>query len=195
MKIKAIRWLVALLLLSGAAWSAPSANQKLTQPDPQAVVLHTHRGDIVFELYPNAAPHHVQRIKELVKKHYYDGLLFHRVIPNFMIQFGDPNTRKGPRNTWGAGGGDVPPLQAEFNALPHVPGTLSMARTSDPNSASTQFFICVGTPSYLNGQYTVFGHVIKGQDIADAISKVDKDGRDAPLKDERVEKAYLIKHP
>lgn len=175
----------------------PSATDlaRLKIPDKQEVVLQTGRGKIIFELFPNAAPNHVQRIKELVSKHYYDGILFHRVIPDFMIQFGDPNTRKPDRSMWGQGSNDYPTLKAEFNPLPHVPGTVSMARTKDPDSASTQFFICVGTPSYLNGKYTVFGQVVKGQEIADQISKVARDANDAPLSNEKVSRAYLIPTP
>ncbi|MHB2020591.1 MAG: peptidylprolyl isomerase [Candidatus Xenobia bacterium] len=172
--------------------SASSANA-LMKPDKEEVVLVTKRGKIVFELFPNAAPHHVAQIKRLVKAHYYDGLLFHRVIPGFMIQFGDPNTRKPDRSKWGQGGDDQPKLQAEFNDIKHVPGIVSMARTSDPNSATTQFFICVGTPSYLDHQYTAFGKVVSGLNIAEAISKMPRDAHDAPLKDEKVIKAYLVK--
>ena len=121
-------------------------------------------GDVVIRLRPDLAPGHVERIKMLVEEGFYDGVPFHRVIPGFMAQGGDPTGR-------GSGGSDKPDLKAEFSAEPHVRGTCSMARTSDPNSANSQFFICFGDAGFLDGQYTVWGEVTSGMEHVDALPK------------------------
>jgi peptidyl-prolyl cis-trans isomerase B (cyclophilin B) len=121
-------------------------------------------GEMVVEFYPDKAPNHVRNFKWLTDHGYFNGLKFHRVIKGFMIQSGDP---KGD-GTGGPGWN----VNAEFNDIPHTKGILSMARTSDPNSAGSQFFICHGNPSYLNGQYTVFGKVIKGLEVIDKVASV-----------------------
>ncbi len=121
-------------------------------------------GDVVIRLRPDLAPGHVERIKELVSEGFYDGVVFHRVIPGFMAQGGDPTGR-------GTGGSDKPDLKAEFNAQPHVRGTCSMARTNDPNSANSQFFICFDDCRFLDGQYTVWGQVVEGMEHVDALPK------------------------
>src|SRR5688572_31640407 len=112
-------------------------------------------GDVVIKLRPDLAPGHVQRITDLAKEGFYDGVTFHRVIPGFMAQGGDPTGS-------GMGGSDLPDLKAEFNAEPHVRGTCSMARTNDPNTANSQFFICFDDASFLDRQYTVWGQVENG---------------------------------
>lgn len=120
-------------------------------------------GRVVIELLPDVAPNHVARIKELTRQGFYDGLKFHRVIDGFMAQTGDP---------LGNGtGGSGQKLKAEFNATPHVRGTVSMARASDPNSADSQFFICFDDATFLDGQYTVFGKVVEGMEYVDMIKK------------------------
>jgi len=121
-------------------------------------------GDVVIKLRPDLAPGHVARIKELVGEGFYDGVVFHRVIPGFMAQGGDPSGT-------GRGGSDKPDLRAEFSAEPHVRGAVSMARTNDPNSANSQFFICFGDATFLDRQYTVWGNVIEGMDHVDALPK------------------------
>ena len=121
-------------------------------------------GDVKIKLRPDLAPGHVARIKELVGEGFYDGVKFHRVIPGFMAQGGCPQGT-------GMGGSDKPDLQAEFNAEPHVRGTCSMARTSAPNSANSQFFICLDNASFLDRQYTVWGQVVEGMDNVDALPK------------------------
>ncbi|WP_138380009.1 peptidylprolyl isomerase [Luteithermobacter gelatinilyticus] len=118
-------------------------------------------GRVVIEMYPDKAPKHVARIKELVRAGFYDGLTFHRVIPGFMAQTGDP---KGDGT-----GGSGQNLPAEFNDLPHLRGTVSMARAMDPNSADSQFFICFEPAMHLNGQYTVWGRVVEGMQFVDNI--------------------------
>ena len=121
-------------------------------------------GDVKIKLRPDLAPGHVARIKELVGEGFYDGVKFHRVIPGFMAQGGCPQGT-------GMGGSDKVDLQAEFNAEPHVRGTCSMARTSAPNSANSQFFICFDDASFLNKQYTVWGQVVEGMENVDALPK------------------------
>ena len=121
-------------------------------------------GDVVIKLRPDLAPGHVERITQLVGEGFYDNVLFHRVIPGFMAQTGDPTGT-------GRGGSDKPDLPAEFSNEPFVRGTLGMARTSDPNSANSQFFITFGETSHLNGQYTVWGEVVEGMEFVDAIEK------------------------
>ena len=121
-------------------------------------------GDVVIRLRPDLAPGHVARIKELVGEGFYDGVVFHRVIAGFMAQGGDPTGT-------GTGGSDKPDLKAEFNKEPHVRGTCSMARTSAPNSANSQFFICFDDARFLDNQYTVWGNVTEGMEHVDALPK------------------------
>ena len=121
-------------------------------------------GDVVIRLRPDLAPGHVERIKELVNEGFYDGVVFHRVIPGFMAQGGDPTGR-------GTGGSDKPNLNAEFSSEPHVRGAVSMARTNDPNSANSQFFICFDDATFLDRQYTVWGNVVEGMEHVDALPK------------------------
>ena len=121
-------------------------------------------GDVVIKLRPDLAPGHVERITELAKEGFYDGVVFHRVIPGFMAQGGDPTGT-------GMGGSDKPDLKAEFNSEPHVRGTCSMARTQVPDSANSQFFICFDDATFLDGQYTVWGQVESGMEHIDALPK------------------------
>ena len=121
-------------------------------------------GDVVIALRPDLAPGHVERIKELVGEGFYDGVVFHRVIPGFMAQGGDPTGS-------GMGGSKKPDLKAEFNREPHVRGVCSMARSSNPNSANSQFFICFDDATFLDNQYTVWGEVIEGMEHVDALPK------------------------
>jgi len=133
--------------------------------DPQnTLVLETKNGKVIIKLRPDLAPKHVAQIKALVARKFYDGVVFHRVIPGFMAQTGDP---KGT----GEGGSDLPNLPAEFSPQPFQRGTLGMARTNDPNSANSQFFICLAPASFLDGKYTVFGQVTSGMDVVDKIKQ------------------------
>jgi cyclophilin family peptidyl-prolyl cis-trans isomerase len=127
--------------------------------------IATDKGDIVFTFYPDVAPQHSAAFIKLARQGFYDGLTFHRVEPGFVIQGGDPS---------GDGtGGPGYHLDAEFSESPHITGTVAMARSSNPNSAGSQFYICLGDAPFLNRQYTVFGHVIEGQSVVDAIRKGD----------------------
>jgi peptidylprolyl isomerase len=121
-------------------------------------------GDVVIRLRPDLAPGHVERIKSLVSDGFYDGVVFHRVIPGFMAQGGDPTGT-------GSGGSKLPNLKAEFNAEPHVRGTCSMARTNQPDTANSQFFICFDDARFLDRQYTVWGQVVEGMEHVDALPK------------------------
>jgi cyclophilin family peptidyl-prolyl cis-trans isomerase len=133
--------------------------------DPEnTLIMETTKGKVVIQLLPDVAPKHVARIKELAREKFYDGVVFHRVIEGFMAQGGDPTGT-------GMGGSDKPNLPAEFNNVPHVRGTCSMARSSSPNSANSQFFICFDDAAFLNRQYTVWGQVIEGMDNVDQIKR------------------------
>ena len=138
------------------------------------IYLDLEDGRVVIELRPDLAPNHVERIKELTQEGFYDGVVFHRVIDGFMAQTGDPTGT-------GMGGSDKPDLEAEFSDEPHVRGTLSMARTSDPDSANSQFFIVFEDASHLNGQYTVWGSVVDGMEYVDKIKR--GDGRNGMVDD------------
>ncbi|HTJ26758.1 MAG TPA: peptidylprolyl isomerase [Candidatus Limnocylindria bacterium] len=127
--------------------------------------ISTEKGDIVFTFYPNEAPQHCAAFIKLARAGFYDGLTFHRVEPGFVIQGGDPNGN-------GTGGPGYN-LDAEFNEHPHLKGTVAMARASSPNSAGSQFYICLDDAPFLNRQYTVFGHVVEGQSVVDAIRRGD----------------------
>ena len=130
----------------------------------QTLTLSLSTGDVVIRLRPDLAPLHVERITTLAKEGFYDGVVFHRVIPGFMAQGGDPTGT-------GMSGSKLPDLQQEFSAEPHVRGTCSMARTSDPNSANSQFFICFDDATFLDRQYTVWGVVESGMEHVDALPK------------------------
>lgn len=133
--------------------------------DPEnTLLLETSKGSVKIDLRPDLAPGHVERIKELAREGFYDGIVFHRVIDGFIAQVGCPQGT-------GMGGSSKPDLKAEFNAEPHVRGTCSMARTSAPNSANSQFFICFDDASFLNRQYTVWGQVSEGMDVIDQLAK------------------------
>jgi len=129
---------------------------------PEKLTLTLDSGDVVIRLRPDLAPLHVQRIAELANEGFYDGVVFHRVIPGFMAQGGDPTGT-------GMSGSSKPNLPAEFSREPHVRGVASMARTNDPNSANSQFFICFDDARFLDGQYTVWGEVIEGMEHIDAL--------------------------
>ncbi len=138
-----------------------------------------HWGDIQLKFFPDVAPNHAKNLVKLAGEGFYDGTTFHRVIPGFMIQGGDPNSKNPDRSTHGTGGPGYK-VKAEFNQRPHKRGTLSMARSQDPNSAGSQFFICVADASFLNGQYTVFGEVVSGMETVDRIVNASRDGNDNP---------------
>lgn len=143
---------------------------------PKAII-ETNFGKIVFELLPNLAPETVRSFVKLAKTSFYDGTLFHRVIPGFMIQGGDPNTKKPDKSKWGIGGPGYT-IKAEFNSKSHLRGIVSMARATDPDSAGSQFFIVTTDSTFLDRQYTVFGQVIEGMNVADKIVNQPRDKND-----------------
>jgi peptidylprolyl isomerase len=139
--------------------------------DPEnTLLLETSKGPVVIEMRPDLAPGHVAQIKALARKGFYDGIKFHRVIEGFMAQTGDPNSKSGSPSSWGTGGSGKK-VKAEFSQEKHVRGTVSMARSQDPNSGDSQFFICFADAPFLNKQYTVWGHVIEGMENVDAITR------------------------
>jgi len=142
-------------------------------------VIETKYGNIELKLFPEVAPNHVDNFLKLARDGFYDGTTFHRVIPGFMIQGGDPNSKSDDRRTHGMGGPGYN-IDAEFNDRPHKRGTLSMARSASPNSAGSQFFICVADVSHLDGQYSVFGEVVSGMDVVDKIVSQPRDANDNP---------------
>jgi peptidyl-prolyl cis-trans isomerase B (cyclophilin B) len=146
-------------------------------------------GQIVLRFFPDVAPGHVRNFVKLSKEGFYNGTTFHRVIPDFMIQGGDPNSKNSDRSTHGTGGPGYK-VKAEFNSKPHKRGIMSMARSNDPDSAGSQFFICVADANFLDWQYTVFGEVVSGMEVADKIVSMKRDRQDNPL--ERVEMTVTI---
>ena len=160
---------------------------------PRAVI-ETSKGEIEIEFLPDKAPGHVKNFVDLARKGFYDGTTFHRVIPGFMIQGGDPNTRdaSAPRGQHGTGDPGYT-IDAEFNDTPHKRGVLSMARAADPNSAGSQFFICVADSAFLDRQYSAFGRVVRGMEVADAIVSLKRDASDNP--NDRVEMKVKVVEP
>jgi peptidyl-prolyl cis-trans isomerase B (cyclophilin B) len=158
--------------------------------NPRAVI-ETKFGNIELEFLPDKAPGHVKNFLDLARQGFYDRSTFHRVIPGFMIQGGDPNTRdpKGPRARHGTGGPGYN-IKAEFNDTPHKRGVLSMARSSAPDSAGSQFFICVKDSPFLDRQYTAFGRVVNGMEVADKIVNEPRDAGDNP--NDRVEMTVRV---
>ena len=202
-----------------AAEAAPKGKKvsKTMDPAHTQATLQTDLGDITIRFFPDKAPHHVQNFLELASQGVYNGVLFHRVIPGFMIQTGDPLTKdpKTDRNLMGTGSYTAPPgakkedgfvynslmagehkgtvrnVKAEFNDVSHKRGIVSMARATDPNSASSQFFIVVKDSTFLDKQYTAFGEVTAGMDVADKIVSVPRDPRDNPNSPVRIKKVVL----
>ncbi len=152
-------------------------------------VIETKFGNITLKFFPDVAPGHVKNFIDLAKKGFYDGTTFHRVIPGFMIQGGDPNSKNPDKRTHGMGGPGYT-IKAEFNDRPHKRGTLSMARAQNPDSAGSQFFICVKDSPFLDRQYTVFGEVESGMDVVDKIVSQPRDQNDNP--NERIEMKVKI---
>ncbi|MFV0431425.1 MAG: peptidylprolyl isomerase [Alphaproteobacteria bacterium] len=156
------------IALAGVNCYAAENNQTVEKNmNPETtLVIELKYGKVYIEMYPDKAPEHVKRISELASKGFYDGIVFHRVIAGFMAQTGDPSGT-------GMGGSDEPDLKAEFNDVKHIRGTASMARSRNPDSANSQFFICLEPAPHLDGQYTVWGQVIEGMEFVDQIKKGD----------------------
>lgn len=159
------------------------ANAQSEGEKEMVAVVETNMGTFSFKFYPEDAPQTVASFKKLANKGFYDGLIFHRVIAGFMMQGGDPT---------GTGtGGPGYTIKAEFNKHSHMAGTVSMARSGDPDSAGSQFFVCLAPASHLDGQYTVFGQVIDGMDVVDAIGKTKTDRGDRPIEEVVMKKVTI----
>ena len=163
--------------------------EEIKKMSETSAVIETKLGNIELRFFPDVAPNHVKNFIDLAKKGFYDGTTFHRVIPGFMIQGGDPNTKNSDRSKHGVGGPGYT-VKAEFNKNLHKRGTLSMARSQDPDSAGSQFFICVADAPSLDGKYSVFGEVASGMDVADKIVSQARDRRDNP--NDRIEMKVRI---
>ncbi len=170
-----------------------SVKSRKPKDGEEVAVLETDMGKIIVMFFPDKAPNHVKNFKQLVKSGFYDGTKFHRTIPGFMIQGGDPNTKNSDRGLWGQGGPNER-VKAEFNDVHHAIGVLSMARSNDPDSAGSQFFVMVGDAPFLDKQYSAFGKVVTGQEVADKIVAQPTEGELAknPV---AIKKATLSKWP
>ena len=175
-----------------AADKAPSgqpAQSGAAEKGPRAIIK-TKFGEMEVKLFPEVAPKHVENFIKLAKEGKYNGTIFHRVMPGFMIQGGDPNTKDSTKKELYGMGGPGYSVKAEFNDIPHKRGIVSMARSQDPDSAGSQFFIVVEDSRFLDHKYTVFGEVVKGMGVADKIVNQPRDARDNPL--ERIEMAVNV---
>ncbi len=185
--MKKALYLTLLLLLVVSCYK--EVQEKMAEEKKLKAIIETPYGEIVIEFFPEKAPNHVENFVKLAREGFYDGTIFHRVIPGFMIQGGDPNTKGPDVSTYGMGGPDHS-VDQEFNDISHKKGIVSMARSQDPDSAGSQFFIIVADSTFLDGEYTVFGIVTSGIEVADKIVALPTDARDMP--DERVEMKVSI---
>jgi peptidyl-prolyl cis-trans isomerase B (cyclophilin B) len=185
--------------MAAGAWAATPAAPpaKAAQGDKpmsyyvdKVAEIKTNKGTMVIRFFPDVAPNHVRNFVDLAEKGFYNGTKFHRIIPGFMIQGGDPNTKSGDTDNWGRGGSGKN-VKAEFNDVHHRRGIVSMARSSDPDSASSQFFICVADSLFLDHQYSAFGQVTKGMDVADAIVSTPRNAADRPSSPITIEKVTI----
>jgi len=192
------RMLMGVLITVGLSvahvWSIDAAETtqplKAEAPKGPRAIIKTKFGDIEIKLYPDVAPKHVENFIKLAKSGFYNGTIFHRVIPGFMIQGGDPNTKDTLKKDIYGQGGPGYAVKAEFSDIPHKRGIVSMARAADPDSAGSQFFIVVEDSRFLDRKYSVFGEVTKGIGVADKIVNLTRDERDNPS--ERVEMTVTI---
>jgi peptidyl-prolyl cis-trans isomerase B (cyclophilin B) len=185
MKFFRIGFVLVLFLLWMNHGHADTKYKKFTPEEIKKMsetkaIIETNLGNIELKFFPEVAPNHVNNFIELAKKGFYDGSTFHRLIPGFMIQGGDPNSKNPDRSKHGMGGPGYT-VKAEFNNKPHKRGILSMARAQHPDSAGSQFFICVADSFFLDRQYTVFGEVVSGMEVADKIVSQPRDKTDNPL--------------
>jgi len=194
MKIMAMGVIILLMahLAFGQVRERKFKAEEIQRMAETQAIIETKLGNLELRFFPEVAPNHVNNFIELAKKGFYNGTIFHRVIPGFMIQGGDPNSKDPDRSKHGMGGPGYQ-LKAEFNDKPHKRGTLSMARASHPDTAGSQFFICVADAPFLDRKYTVFGEVVSGIEVADRIVSQPRDRNDNPL--ERIEMKVKIIEP
>jgi peptidyl-prolyl cis-trans isomerase B (cyclophilin B) len=187
-RLAAALTLAAVLALAPEGEAQPKQSgftqEEIRKMSETSATIETRFGNIQIRFFPDAAPGHVANFIDLARKGFYDGTTFHRVIPGFMIQGGDPNSKSPDRSKHGTGGPGYT-IKGEFNERPHKRGTLSMARSSHPDSAGSQFFICVADASFLDRKYSAFGEVVSGMDVADKIVSQPRDKADNP--NERIE--------
>ncbi len=170
----------------------PKKDEPKKDSAKEVAVIKTTAGEMVIEFWPDVAPKTVENFKTLAKKGFYDGTAFHRVIKGFMIQGGDPLTKDPAKEAaWGTGGPGYN-VDAEFNDKSHVRGVISMARSQDPNSAGSQFFICHGNPTFLDHQYTAFGKLIKGDDVLEKIATTPTHPPDRPNERQGIESIKIV---
>ena len=167
-----------LIIMVGSAFTEEETNPQYTIYVHQDTV---YMGEIIIELYPDIAPEHCRNFDSLVNIHFFDGTVFHRIIPGVLIQGGDPNTKDKSREYWGMGDPSQRRIKDEFNDTPHTRGIISAAKTFQPNSHTSQFFICARPLRQLDNQYSVFGTVIEGMEIVDKISALPRDDEERPL--------------
>ena len=198
--MKRVLFALAAALLCGLAVSAedkaPTKTDKKETPvsntTNEVAVIKTVAGDMVIEFWPDVAPKTVENFKTLAKKGFYDGTAFHRIIKGFMIQGGDPLTKdETKQNRWGTGDPGYK-IKAEFNERSHKRGVISMARSQDPDSAGSQFFICHGDPSFLDRQYTAFGKLIQGDEVLEKLATTKVGFQDRPEKRQGVESIQIV---
>lgn len=191
MKTLRLCLLSALAVVAGLSFSSCS-NNKESMKEPSAAgatpraIIHTNYGDMTVEFWPEVAPRTVENFLKLSREKFYNGTAFHRVIKGFMIQGGCPNSKVGARGAPGTGGPGYQ-VKAEFNNRAHVKGVLSMARSSDPDSAGSQFFVCHGDASFLNNKYTTFGKLVSGEETLNKIANIPCVGMERSTPTERVE--------
>ncbi len=200
LSMKRVLFALAAALLCGLAVSAedkaPTKTDKKETPvsntTNEVAVIKTVAGDMVIEFWPDVAPKTVENFKTLAKKGFYDGTAFHRIIKGFMVQGGDPLTKDDTKqNRWGTGDPGYK-IKAEFNERSHKRGVISMARSQDPDSAGSQFFICHGDPSFLDRQYTAFGKLIQGDDVLEKLATTKVGSQDRPDKRQGVESIQIV---
>jgi peptidyl-prolyl cis-trans isomerase B (cyclophilin B) len=196
MKLTLLCCVLGLAVIATPVRSEEKKEQKkdtAAMSEPKEVaVIKTSEGEMVAEFWPDVAPKTVENFKKLAKSGFYDGTAFHRVIKGFMIQGGDPLTKdESKQSRWGTGDPGYK-IDAEFNKKSHERGVLSMARSQDPNSAGSQFFICHGAPKFLDGQYTAFGKLIKGDDVLEKIATTKTLPGDRPEKRMNVESVKIV---
>jgi peptidyl-prolyl cis-trans isomerase B (cyclophilin B) len=198
--LKQVGWRVLMGMLAGVALSVSgigsvaaadtTTSSKTEAPKGPRAIVKTKFGDIEIKFYPDIAPKHVENFIKLTKSGFYNGTIFHRIIPGFMIQGGDPNTKDSLKKDIYGQGGPGHTVKAEFSDIPHKRGIVSMARAADPDTAGSQFFIVVEDSRFLDRKYSVFGEVTKGIGVADKIVNLARDERDNPK--ERVEMTITI---
>ena len=191
MKTLRLCLLSALAVVAGLALSSCSNNKESMKESSAAgatprAIIHTHFGDMTVEFWPDVAPRTVENFLKLSREKFYDGTAFHRVIKGFMIQGGCPNSKIGARGMPGTGSPGYQ-IKAEFNNRAHVKGVLSMARSADPDSAGSQFFVCHGDASFLNNKYTAFGKLVAGEETLNKIANIRCVGMEGSTPTERVE--------